>query len=204
MTSGLNCSQMWRSKLFRSKQVHHLQPTNEMGEEVCEREVGQEDVGRGLHVLVLGDHHDGHRVAEHAHGEDDGVERADRHDRREGEVRRAEVLREVEGDVHGVREVDQPGGEHVRVGCALVVVGGVVLVVCRVGGEVVEDGFLRQDFGHVMYLSAGCLFSECQPGISEGGMFLLGWPGQRCFVCVLRTHLTHVQEKAMNEFSVIL
>ena len=24
MTSGLNCSQMWRSKLFRSKQVYHL------------------------------------------------------------------------------------------------------------------------------------------------------------------------------------
>ena len=25
MTSGLNCSQMWRSKLFRSKQVYHLE-----------------------------------------------------------------------------------------------------------------------------------------------------------------------------------
>ena len=24
MTTGLNCSQMWRSKLFRSKQVYHL------------------------------------------------------------------------------------------------------------------------------------------------------------------------------------
>ena len=25
MTTGLNCSQMWRSKLFRSKQIYHLQ-----------------------------------------------------------------------------------------------------------------------------------------------------------------------------------
>ena len=26
MTTGLNCSQMWRSKLFRSKQIYHLVP----------------------------------------------------------------------------------------------------------------------------------------------------------------------------------
>ena len=25
MTTGLNCSQMWRSKLFRSKQIYHLE-----------------------------------------------------------------------------------------------------------------------------------------------------------------------------------
>ena len=25
MTTGLNCSQMWRSKLLRSKQIYHLE-----------------------------------------------------------------------------------------------------------------------------------------------------------------------------------
>ena len=30
MTSGLNCSQMWRSTLFRSKQVYHLKKVTGM------------------------------------------------------------------------------------------------------------------------------------------------------------------------------
>ena len=72
-----------------------------MGEQVGHGEVGEVDVGGRVHVLVLHDDEARDDVAEHAHGEDDRVERADRHDRREREVGRAEPLLDVGRQVRG-------------------------------------------------------------------------------------------------------
>ena len=52
--------------------------TDDMGEQVGHGEVGEVHVGGRVHVLVLHDDEARDDVAEHAHGEDDRVERADR------------------------------------------------------------------------------------------------------------------------------
>ena len=70
-----------------------------MCEQIRHGEIGQIDVGRGLHVFVPNDDETGGDVAEDADGEDAGVHRGDGDDGGEGEVAGAQSSGDVTVDV---------------------------------------------------------------------------------------------------------
>ncbi len=70
--------------------------TDEVSEQVRQRQVGQVDVGGRLHVLVAPDDGADGGVSQDADGADAGVHRGDGDDGRQGQVPRAKAAGDVE------------------------------------------------------------------------------------------------------------
>ena len=73
--------------------------TDKVREQVWDGEVGEVDVGRGVHVLVLEDDQDGRDVAEDPDDEDGGVDHRDGDDGRQGQVLSSQSACDVLGNV---------------------------------------------------------------------------------------------------------